>query len=76
MVFMWWDLQMDINGEHILSCAPYWAHPKSKDKLTTDIPWRDHWMQAVYYFPQEVTVKKDQEVGFGFLISYYKFRFV
>ncbi|XP_066254433.1 protein arginine N-methyltransferase 7 [Euwallacea similis] len=62
MVFMWWELQMDINGEHILSCAPYWAHPKSKEKLTVEVPWRDHWMQAVYYLPQEVDVKQGQEI--------------
>ncbi|XP_030752768.1 protein arginine N-methyltransferase 7 [Sitophilus oryzae] len=62
MVFMWWDLQMDIEGKHILSCAPYWAHPKSKEKITVDIPWRDHWIQAIYYFPEEVRVEKDQEI--------------
>ena len=26
-VFMWWDLEMDDEGEIILSCAPRWAHP-------------------------------------------------
>lgn len=26
-VFMWWDLEMDPDGEIILSCAPRWAHP-------------------------------------------------
>lgn len=64
MVFMWWELQMDINAEHILSCAPYWAHPKSKDLLTTEIPWRDHWMQAIYYLPQEVSLEEGQEVNY------------
>uniref|UniRef100_A0AAR5PHY3 Protein arginine N-methyltransferase n=1 Tax=Dendroctonus ponderosae TaxID=77166 RepID=A0AAR5PHY3_DENPD len=62
MVFMWWELQMDINAEHILSCAPYWAHPKSKDRITTDIPWRDHWMQAIYYLPQELNLEEGQEI--------------
>ncbi|KAF7285995.1 hypothetical protein GWI33_008298 [Rhynchophorus ferrugineus] len=62
MVFMWWELQMDIEGKYILSCAPYWAHPQSKEKLTKNIPWRDHWIQAIYYFPEEVKVKKDQEI--------------
>ncbi|CAH1124850.1 unnamed protein product [Ceutorhynchus assimilis] len=57
MVFMWWELQMDINGDHLLSCAPFWAHPNKQT-----LPWRDHWMQAVYYLPQEVKVKKDQEL--------------
>ena len=62
-VFMWWDLQMDIEGKVILSCAPHWAHPLRKKKKDAEIPWRDHWMQAIYYFPAEVNVKKGQEVN-------------
>ena len=30
-VFMWWDLEMDDEGEIILSCAPRWAHPTPSD---------------------------------------------
>lgn len=29
-IFMWWDLEMDSEGEIILSCAPSWAHPDGK----------------------------------------------
>ncbi|EAA04124.4 AGAP006938-PA [Anopheles gambiae str. PEST] len=64
-VFMWWDLTMDREGDVLLSCAPYWAHPEhealkkkhsdngSKRRLPEGnyIPWRDHWMQAVYFLP-------------------------
>lgn len=59
-VLFWWDLNMDVQGEIVLSCAPYWAHPDfpelaknaSKHKpIQNVIPWRDHWMQAVYYIP-------------------------
>ncbi|KAJ1529336.1 hypothetical protein ONE63_006126 [Megalurothrips usitatus] len=60
-VFMWWDLVMDTKGEVILSCAPFWAHP-SNAKSPNDIPWRDHWMQAVYYLPKPISTKKDQEL--------------
>lgn len=28
---MWWDLEMDPDGEIILSCAPRWAHPTPSD---------------------------------------------
>lgn len=60
-VFMWWDLQMDIDHQITISCAPYWHHPDfSGDKSA--IQWRDHWMQAVYYFPKNVPVQKDEEV--------------
>ena len=26
-VFFWWDLDMDVDGDIVLSCAPPWAHP-------------------------------------------------
>ncbi|XP_071451917.1 protein arginine N-methyltransferase 7 isoform X2 [Hetaerina americana] len=67
-VFMWWDLEMDEEGEVILSCAPYWSHPsyqRDKNKQMPqecDLPWRDHWMQAIYYFPSEVTLHKGETV--------------
>ncbi|XP_028967707.1 protein arginine N-methyltransferase 7 [Galendromus occidentalis] len=41
-VLMWWQCRM--SPEVILSCAPFWAHPDGRNQ-----PWRDHWMQAVYY---------------------------
>lgn len=52
-VFMWWELQMDQAGEVILSTAPTWVHPDG-DKA----PWRDHWMQAVYFLPTSMDVEK------------------
>lgn len=68
-VFMWWDLKMDVDQKVILSCAPYWAHPdfaslKSVDCLSQNsIPWRDHWLQAIYYLPQTNTLLgEDREV--------------
>ncbi|XP_065160684.1 protein arginine N-methyltransferase 7 isoform X2 [Atheta coriaria] len=59
-VFMWWDLNMDIDNKIILSCAPHWAHPLKTGKA---IPWRDHWMQAIYYFPKELKVSQGSEVS-------------
>ncbi|XP_072401270.1 protein arginine N-methyltransferase 7 [Diabrotica undecimpunctata] len=61
VVFMWWDLQMDCEERILLSCAPVWAHPEAKMKPAEEIPWRDHWMQGVYYLPQEIDVKKDEK---------------
>ncbi|XP_058066813.1 protein arginine N-methyltransferase 7 [Anopheles bellator] len=61
-VFMWWELTMDAAAEELLSCAPYWSHP-DYDRLRNEtsrirrvppsnvIPWRDHWMQAIYFVP-------------------------
>lgn len=62
----------------LLSCAPVWEHPNvpddvKKDKLRLEkmaesIPWRDHWMQAVYYLPEEIPIIRDVEVN---LIGYH-----
>ncbi|XP_072947271.1 protein arginine N-methyltransferase 7-like isoform X2 [Epargyreus clarus] len=65
VVFMWWELNMDPEGKICLSCAPWWCHPDaniSSERPQDTIPWRDHWMQAVYYLPKEITVKKNSKV--------------
>lgn len=62
---------MDLDGEIELSCAPPWAHPDGEEPslisfnsflplvfIGESLPWRDHWMQAVYYFPQDRGVAK------------------
>lgn len=54
-----WDLKMDIDNKIILSCAPLWAHPDGSRK----IPWRDHWMQAIYYLPKEIDVREGEEIN-------------
>lgn len=50
---------MDQEGEIILSCAPYWAHPNTNSG-PNDIPWRDHWIQAIYYLPKEINLHKNE----------------
>lgn len=52
-VLMWWDLHMDMEGTITLSCAPPWTHPNP-----SEIQWRDHWMQAIYYLPESLEVCK------------------
>ncbi|XP_014226087.1 protein arginine N-methyltransferase 7 isoform X1 [Trichogramma pretiosum] len=70
-VFIWWDIVMDMHGEVLLSCAPVWNHPdvqeklkkqKNYEKLVDEIPWRDHWMQAVYYLPNDLNMHPETEV--------------
>ncbi|XP_011304207.1 protein arginine N-methyltransferase 7 [Fopius arisanus] len=60
-VFMWWNIVMDINEEILLSCSPVWEHPDTLGGAE-EIPWRDHWMQAVYYLPGEVEIEENEEV--------------
>lgn len=56
----------------MLSCAPVWEHPDTKklqDKgmslteIADVIPWRDHWMQAIYYLPTETSVIANKEIS-------------
>lgn len=61
--FMWWVLKMDQEGEIRISCAPHWGHEDfyelknerpSFQPEQNIIPWRDHWMQALYYPPKPI----------------------
>lgn len=63
--FMWWVLKMDQEAEIRISCAPHWAHEDfyrlknerpSFQPEQNIIPWRDHWMQALYYAPKPVQI--------------------
>ncbi|XP_031640693.1 protein arginine N-methyltransferase 7 [Contarinia nasturtii] len=63
--FMWWVLKMDQDGDVRISCAPHWAHEDfyrlknerpSFQPEQNIIPWRDHWMQALYYAPKPVQI--------------------
>uniref|UniRef100_A0A0B6ZTI7 Protein arginine N-methyltransferase 7 n=1 Tax=Arion vulgaris TaxID=1028688 RepID=A0A0B6ZTI7_9EUPU len=53
---MWWDLIMDPQGEIVLSCGPCWTKEKGET-----VPWRDHWMQALYYPSSSILVEKGEE---------------
>jgi len=55
--FVWWDLAMDTDGDIMLSCAPKWHLQRH------NVPWRDHWIQGVYYFANEVNLKTNEEVN-------------
>lgn len=67
--FMWWILKMDQEGDIRISCAPHWAH-EDYERLKCErpnqmpiqnvIPWRDHWMQAVFYNPKVLHVIADE----------------
>ncbi|XP_011787440.1 PREDICTED: protein arginine N-methyltransferase 7 isoform X2 [Colobus angolensis palliatus] len=51
VVLSWWDIEMDPEGKIRCTTAPFWAH-SDPDKMQ----WRDHWMQCVYFLPQEEPV--------------------
>uniref|UniRef100_A0A6I8MZS1 Protein arginine N-methyltransferase n=1 Tax=Ornithorhynchus anatinus TaxID=9258 RepID=A0A6I8MZS1_ORNAN len=55
VVLSWWDIDMDPEGKIKCSMAPYWVHSDP-----TNIQWRDHWMQCVYFLPREELVAQDE----------------
>ncbi|MBN3298187.1 ANM7 methyltransferase, partial [Amia calva] len=58
VVLSWWDIDMDPEGTINCTMAPSWMHP-DPDKY----PWRDHWMQCVYFLPAEVPVTEGEAVS-------------
>ncbi|XP_034378198.1 protein arginine N-methyltransferase 7 isoform X1 [Arvicanthis niloticus] len=48
VVLSWWDIEMDPEGRIKCTMAPFWAQTDPKE-----LQWRDHWMQCVYFLPQE-----------------------
>jgi len=56
-VFMWWDCFTDPDHTVLLSCAPKWSHPNP-----ASMPWRDHWMQAIYYPTSEIAASAGEEL--------------
>ncbi|XP_054633188.1 protein arginine N-methyltransferase 7 [Dunckerocampus dactyliophorus] len=57
VVLSWWELDMDPSGAVVCTMAPSWTYPQPKMA-----PWRDHWMQSVYFLPGESKVTEGQEL--------------
>uniref|UniRef100_A0A3Q1F0C8 Protein arginine N-methyltransferase n=1 Tax=Acanthochromis polyacanthus TaxID=80966 RepID=A0A3Q1F0C8_9TELE len=57
VVLSWWDLDMDPAGSIVCSMAPSWTYPEPKTA-----PWRDHWMQSVYFLPAESSVNEGDQL--------------
>ncbi|XP_009467501.1 PREDICTED: protein arginine N-methyltransferase 7 isoform X2 [Nipponia nippon] len=56
IVLSWWDIDMDPSGTINCTMAPYWV------KSTSAFQWRDHWMQCVYFLPNEEPVLQGEKV--------------
>ncbi|NXP15831.1 ANM7 methyltransferase, partial [Thinocorus orbignyianus] len=57
IVLSWWDIDMDPCGMINCTMAPYWV------KSTSAFQWRDHWMQCVYFLPNEEPVVQGEKVS-------------
>uniref|UniRef100_A0A7N6BI46 Protein arginine N-methyltransferase n=1 Tax=Anabas testudineus TaxID=64144 RepID=A0A7N6BI46_ANATE len=58
VVLSWWDLDMDPSGSIVCTMAPSWTYPEPRMA-----PWRDHWMQSVYFLPVESRVTAGEELS-------------
>ena len=55
---MWWNLHMDEEGEIQLGTIPVWCYENQEQ--AQNIPWREHWIQGIYY-PQESKIVKAKD---------------
>ncbi|KAK0156199.1 Protein arginine N-methyltransferase 7 [Merluccius polli] len=58
VVLSWWDIDMDPEGSIVCTMAPSWTYPQPKAA-----PWRDHWMQSVYFLSTERSVVEGEELS-------------
>ncbi|XP_034033034.1 protein arginine N-methyltransferase 7 [Thalassophryne amazonica] len=58
VVLSWWDLDMDPSGTIVCTMAPSWTYSHSRTA-----PWRDHWMQSIYFLPVERRVTEGEELS-------------
>ncbi|KAM8892563.1 protein arginine N-methyltransferase 7 [Spinachia spinachia] len=58
VVLSWWDLDMEPSGGVVCTMAPSWTYPEAQMA-----PWRDHWMQSVYFLPAESRVTEGEELS-------------
>uniref|UniRef100_A0A8C9TUM5 Protein arginine N-methyltransferase n=1 Tax=Scleropages formosus TaxID=113540 RepID=A0A8C9TUM5_SCLFO len=56
VVLSWWDIDMDPKGTIVCTLAPRWTYDNPRC-----YPWRDHWMQSVYFLPAEERVMEGDE---------------
>uniref|UniRef100_A0A667YIL6 Protein arginine N-methyltransferase n=1 Tax=Myripristis murdjan TaxID=586833 RepID=A0A667YIL6_9TELE len=57
VVLSWWDIDMDPGGTIVCTMAPSWTYPQPDMA-----PWRDHWMQSVYFLPVERRVTEGEDL--------------
>ncbi|XP_043083667.1 protein arginine N-methyltransferase 7 isoform X2 [Puntigrus tetrazona] len=58
VVLSWWDIDMDPDGNIVCTMAPSWNYSDPHS-----YPWRDHWMQSVYFLPAEENVSEGEELN-------------
>lgn len=55
---MWWNLDMDEEGEIQLGTVPVWCY--DDQEKAKNVQWREHWIHGIFY-PQEPKMVKAKE---------------
>ncbi|NP_001017321.1 protein arginine N-methyltransferase 7 [Xenopus tropicalis] len=55
VVLSWWEIDMDPDGSITCTMQPSWMYLAQQP-----VPWRDHWMQCVYFLPKESLVTQGE----------------
>jgi len=69
-IILWWDLYLDEERDIVLSMAP-----KISSQHPDKVMWRDHWMQAVYFLPNELHVVEGDLLEVSVFFDDYSFWF-
>ncbi|UJR30460.1 hypothetical protein I4U23_017993 [Adineta vaga] len=57
---MWWNLDMDEDGEIQLGTIPIWCY--DDPEKAKHIQWREHWIHGIYYPQQSKQIKAKEEI--------------
>ncbi|XP_029464522.1 protein arginine N-methyltransferase 7 isoform X2 [Rhinatrema bivittatum] len=57
VILSWWDIDMDPSGTIKCTMEPYWVSSTPHKTL-----WRDHWMQCVYFPPEEESIVQGESM--------------
>ena len=58
---MWWNLDMDEDGEIQLGTIPVWCY--DDQEKAKNVQWREHWIHGIYYPQQPKIVKAKDQVN-------------
>ena len=57
---MWWNLDMDEEGEIQLGTTPVWCY--EDEEKAKNVQWREHWIHGIFYPQQPKIVKANEQV--------------
>lgn len=57
---MWWNLDMDEDGEIQLGTTPVWCYEDKEQ--AKNVQWREHWIHGIFYPQQPKIVKANDQV--------------